>query len=52
MEQRKLDKAIMLVTSHIEASKALVRQIILHRLHTARAAPAETETSEAKQRYA
>lgn len=33
---RKSDKASMLLTSHIEASKAVVRQITLHRLHTAR----------------
>lgn len=34
--ERKVDKAAMLLTSHIEASKAVVRQITLHRLHTAR----------------
>lgn len=33
---RAADKAIMLLTSHIEASKAVVRQITLHRLHSAR----------------
>ena len=34
--ERKVDKAAMLLTSHIEASKAVVRQITLHRLHSAR----------------
>ena len=33
---RNADHAAMLLTSHIEASKAVVRQITLHRLHTAR----------------
>lgn len=38
VEARRVDKAVMQLTSHIEASKAVVRQITLHRLHTARAA--------------
>ena len=36
--QRKLDHARMLLRSHIAASKAVVRQITLHRLHSARTA--------------
>jgi DNA-binding GntR family transcriptional regulator len=34
--QRKLDGARLLLRSHIQASKAVVRQITLHRLHSAR----------------
>jgi DNA-binding GntR family transcriptional regulator len=34
--QRKLDQARLLLRSHIDASKAVVRQITLHRLHSAR----------------
>jgi DNA-binding GntR family transcriptional regulator len=36
--QRKLDGACMLLRAHIQASKAVVRQITLHRLHSARTA--------------
>jgi DNA-binding GntR family transcriptional regulator len=38
--QRKIDHAQMLIKSHIEESKAEVRKITLHMLHTARPAPA------------
>lgn len=34
--RRKADPACMLLKAHIEGSKAVVRQITLHRLHTAR----------------
>lgn len=34
-----LDQAQLLLRAHIEASKAVVRQITLHRLHSARATP-------------
>ena len=37
--RRELDRACTLLRAHIEASKAVVRQITLHRLHTARTAP-------------
>ena len=37
--RRELDEAAMLLRAHIEASKAVVRQITLHRLHSARTAP-------------
>jgi DNA-binding GntR family transcriptional regulator len=37
--RRELDRASMLLRAHIEASKAVVRQITLHRLHSARIAP-------------
>ena len=36
--QRRLDEARLLLRTHIEASKAVVRQITLHRLHSARPA--------------
>jgi DNA-binding GntR family transcriptional regulator len=36
--QRKLDAARLLLRAHIQASKAVVRQITLHRLHSARTA--------------
>jgi DNA-binding GntR family transcriptional regulator len=36
--RRKADPACMLLKAHIEGSKAVVRQITLHRLHTARPA--------------
>jgi DNA-binding GntR family transcriptional regulator len=36
--QRKLDGARLLLRAHIQASKAVVRQITLHRLHSARTA--------------
>lgn len=36
--RRKLDQSNLLLRSHIESSKASVRRITLHRLHTARAA--------------
>jgi DNA-binding GntR family transcriptional regulator len=36
--RRKLEQAQLLVRSHIEASKSVVRQITLHRLHVAHAA--------------
>ena len=35
--ERRLDQAQQLLRAHIEASKAVVRQITLHRLHSARA---------------
>ena len=34
--ERKLDGARLLLRSHIQASKAVVRQITLHRMHSAR----------------
>jgi DNA-binding GntR family transcriptional regulator len=37
--QHKVDQARLLLRTHIEASKAVVRQITLHRLHSARTAP-------------
>jgi DNA-binding GntR family transcriptional regulator len=37
--RRKNDPASMLLKAHIEGSKAVVRQITLHRLHTARKTP-------------
>ena len=37
--RRELDHASMLLRAHIEASKAVVRQITLHRLHSARTMP-------------
>jgi len=39
--QRRLDQARLLLRAHIEASKAVVRQITLHRLHSARPVPAQ-----------
>ena len=36
--RRRLDQGQLLLRSHIESSKAVVRKITLHRLHTARAA--------------
>ena len=36
--QRRLDQARLLLRSHIDASKAVVRQITVHRLHSARPA--------------
>jgi DNA-binding GntR family transcriptional regulator len=36
VERRRLDQAQQLLRAHIEASKAVVRQITLHRLHSAR----------------
>ena len=36
--RRRLDQSHLLLRSHIEASKAVVRQITLHRLHSARPA--------------
>ena len=36
--RRRLDQVALLLRAHIEASKAVVRQITLHRLHSARAA--------------
>ena len=36
--QRKVDQSGLLLRAHIEASKAVVRQITLHRLHSARTA--------------
>ena len=42
--RRRFDEAAELLRSHIEASKAVVRQITLHRLHSARMAlPAQGE---------
>ena len=38
--RRRLDQARLLLRTHIEASKAVGRRITLHRLHSARAAPA------------
>ena len=38
--RRRVDQARLLLRSHIEASKAVVRQITLHRLHSARTASA------------
>lgn len=35
----RLEEACMLLRAHIDASKAVVRQITLHRLHSARTAP-------------
>ena len=36
--RRKFDQARLLLCAHVEASKAVVRQITLHRLHSARTA--------------
>jgi DNA-binding GntR family transcriptional regulator len=38
--RRRADEVALLLRAHIEASKAMVRQITLHRLHSARAAAA------------
>ena len=43
LTDRKLEQARLLLKSHIEASKAVVRQITLHRLHSARATLAEQQ---------
>ena len=40
--RRKFDPASMMMKAHIESSKAVVRQITLHRLHTARRSGAQT----------
>lgn len=40
--RRRLDQAQLLLRTHIESSKAVVRLITLHRLHTARAALASS----------
>jgi DNA-binding GntR family transcriptional regulator len=37
--RRRLDQSRLLLKSHIEASKAVVRRITLHRLHSARTVP-------------
>ena len=37
--RRRLDQSRLLLKTHIEASKAVVRRITLHRLHSARTLP-------------
>ncbi len=44
--RRRADQASLLLRSHIEASKAVVRNITLHRLHTARASTAKLGQSQ------